>query len=192
MSESGHAHPTEFHLARWLDRGWGELACEYRWSSTIGEVCDLEHCRIYEVIRYKDNGLTESGWHTAPNPPFVDWRFRNPTDGRSAPVGLECFPASQGWAWDRHKLFGRLELPQHPAVYNVQGMQEYRFACDLCGMEELIPGSHSGPHEILRTFSPCTKGLWRYSLVKHGLTAWMDLDSDGYVADSANIGFGPW
>lgn len=34
--------------------------------------------------------------------------------------------------------------------------------------------------------------IWRYSLQKHGRTAYMDLSQSGYVGDSADIGFGPY
>jgi hypothetical protein len=190
MPLTDHPHPSDFHLSRWLDRGWGELACEYRWRADSGDVSELDHCRIYELIRY-EQPVDESGGFLAPNPPFIDWWFRNPTDGRTAPVGLECFPASQGWAWDRHKMLGRLQIPGECEEFEIRGVQEYRFVCDLCGLDERIHGSHSGPHDIVRRFAP-TDAFWRYSITKHNLTAWMDINTSGYVADSADIGFGPW
>lgn len=191
MNRPDHPHPCSFRLTRWMDRGWGELACEYRWDATEGSVEGLERCQLYELIRYADTS-EEPGWFFAADPPFVGWRFRNPTDGRTAPVGLECFPASWGYAWDRHKMLGRLALPAESREYVIRGIQEFRFQCELCGADEVVPGTHSGPHAIERRFTPVGSGGWRYSTVKHGLSAWMDLDANGYVADSANIGFGPW
>jgi hypothetical protein len=191
MAEVSHPHPCNFHLARWIDRGWGEMACEYRWAASATDLMHLDHCRVYEVIRYGSAPSDRAGWHTPPSPPFEGWEFRNPTDGRTARVGLECFSASQGWAWDRHKLLGRLSIPVASCVYTIRGVQEYRYSCSLCGVDAPIPGTHAGPHKINRTFEPASEQEWRYSLTKHGLTVWMLINSSGYVSDSAGIGFGP-
>lgn len=101
---AAHLHPCNFHLHRYLDRGWGEIAFEYRWDSTSGEkepasgqTPDLAHCHLYELTHYSGSGgRSVEGWFYPPDPPFVGWKFRDPTDGRNGPVGLECFPASQG------------------------------------------------------------------------------------------------
>lgn len=183
-----HPHPCRFVLSRWIDRGWGELACEYRWESTLGEIEELAHCRIFETIRYTEEGRETHGWYAAPDPPFVDWWFRDPTDGRLEVVGLEYFPATQGAAWDRHKLLGPLRVPDVEEFFAIRGRQEFRFTCSICGADERL----MGPHEIVRTFEPRGGGVWRYAIQKHGLNAWMDLDASGYVDDSAHIGFGPW
>lgn len=196
-----HAHPCGFRLHRRFDRGWGEMAFEYRWDSTSGLKAadgvgnpDLDHCSLYERTTYAGNaGAYADGWYLPPEPPFVGWRFRDPTDGRTGPVGLECFPASQGWAWDRHKVGGRLVVPTDPALLNhIFARQEYRFVCDLCGLDAPVPGPDAGPHPVLRAFGHHHGGVWRYAFVKHGATAWMDVDARGYVDDSAHIGFGPW
>jgi hypothetical protein len=195
-----HPHPCGFRLARHFDRGWGEAAFEYRWDSTSGVKVDLanpdlDDCRIYELIRYESGtGVDEEGWYLPPDPPFNGWRFRNPTDGRTAPVGLECFPATQGWAWDRHKLLGRLTIPPVRREYVIRAVQEYRFTCAICGEDAIVPDPDSGPHEILRTFTPSTDSTWRYALRKHGTEVWMDIAEPGaaYLDDSAAIGFGPW
>ena len=131
-----------------------------------------------------------------PDPPFLGWEFRDPTDGRTAPVALGCFAATQGWAWDRHKTGGRLRLPEHQTdqVFTIAAVQEYRFHCSVCGLDARIPGSHSGPHVILRRFEqhkPLELNVWRYSFQKHHHLAYMDVDAAGYVDDSAHIGFGP-
>ena len=200
-ADGGHAHPRNFRLHRRLDRGWGEMAFEYRWDSTSGrkaedeiEVPDLEHCRLYEMTTYAANaGEWRDGYFHPPDPPFPDWQFRDPTDGRTGPVGLECFPASQGWAWDRHTRRGRFAIPPEPAEYTIRATQCYRFQCAICGADDLVSGPDAGPHELQRIFAPVAGGssAWRYTFQKHGHSAWLEIDAEGYVADSAGIGFGP-
>jgi hypothetical protein len=110
-------------------------------------------------------------------------------------VGLECFPASQGWAWDRHKIGGRLTpLAEVPCV-EIRGVQVYRFHCELCGVDAPVTGLDAGPHGVVRMLQQLEpeSGVWRYSITKQGLSAWMDVDEEGrYLNDSAGIGFGPW
>jgi hypothetical protein len=202
-----HPHPCNFSLLRHLDRGWGEIAFEYRWDSTSGEkdpasrgTPDLGHCHLYELTRYSGTlGQHVAGWFCPADPPFIGWKFRDPTDGRSGPVGLECFPASQGWAWDRHKIGGPIRVPESgPGEFLIVATQTYRFFCDLCGMDDLLPGSYAGPHEIVRAFRRAEPvGLsdgevWRYSITKHGRGVWMDLGPQGFVGDSAGLGYGPY
>lgn len=200
-----HLHPCNFRLTRHFDRGWGEIAFEYHWDSTGGhqgadglENTGLAYCFLYELTRYEAcEGTEREGFFFPPDPPFLQWKFRNPTDGRTGPVGMERFAAAQGWAWDRHKLSGRLALPENSAVvYRINSRQEYRFHCELCGEDTVVPGPDAGPHTIMRTFalnrtaeSGC---IWRYEIVKHGICAWMDWGAEGYVTDSAGLGFGPW
>lgn len=203
MSVPVHAHPSNFRVHRVLDRGWGELAFEYRWDSTgglpeeSGCLPDLSDCFLYEITTYAENeGERRDGYLFPPDPPFVEWKFRDPTDGRSAPVGLERFSAAQGWAWDRHKLAGALILPPCQRLYTIEAVQQYRFHCEICCMDAPVPGLHSGPHSILRTFAPRTihtgaTCIWRYSIQKHGKTAWLEMDENGCRGDSAEIGFGP-
>lgn len=200
-----HFHPCNFRYHRFVDRGWGEAAFEYRWDSTSGVKAedgignpDLEHCFLYEMTSYQENeGVYREGFLHPPAPPFVDWKFRVPTDGRTGPVGQECFCATQGWAWDRHKLAGRLIIPERQKAYTIAAIQQYCFHCDLCGMDAVISGSDAGPHRILRTFAPLGENAdpllqtWRYSLHKHCHSVWMNVNRQGYVADSADIGFGP-
>jgi DNA-binding transcriptional MerR regulator len=196
-----HAHPRNFALARHIDRGWGELAFEYWWEASdgsspgdSGELDSLSHCVLYEVTGYAGNeGAYTDGWYIPPEPPFAGWRFRDPTDGRTAEVGMECFVATHGRAWDRHKIGGRLLPPVEPATFSFKAVQTYRFYCDECGLDEVIPGPRGGPHEIVRTFAPSpTHGLWRYTVSKHDFSAWMDVDEAGFVADSLGLEFGPW
>lgn len=181
------------------------LAFEYRWDSTSGCKAedgignpDLEHCYLYEMTSYEGSGGTfANGFYFPCNPPFEAWKFREPTDGRTGPVGYERFVATQGWAWDRHKLGGRLIVPDPPAAFSITATQQYRFHCERCGVDLPVPGSHSGPHLVLRRFAPDETTLfaelpvWRYELSKHGSVAWIDINRQGYVADSAAIGFGP-
>jgi hypothetical protein len=197
-----HPHPCRFRLHRVLDRGWGEIACEYRWDSSSGiesmddaGLPDLEHCFLYEFTTYEP---VPSGWFIPPNPPFLGWRFRDPTDGRRGPVGLERFSAAQGWAWDRHKFAGPLTLSHAAGLWSIQAQQRYCFHCEICGCEGDVDGPASGPHSIVRTFqsitTPAEQGAplrYRYEITKHNQTAWMEIDRSGYVADSARLGFGP-
>ncbi|HLK61594.1 MAG TPA: hypothetical protein VKU00_33915, partial [Chthonomonadaceae bacterium] len=127
-------------------------------------------------------------------PPFLRWVFRDPTDGRTASVGMECFPASNARAWDRHKRAGRLLVPTESiGSFVIQAEQVYWYHCQLCGREEpLCP-----PQRIERRFEPVSQTedgevVWRYTLKKHDNQAFLDITRHGYVADSANIGFGPW
>jgi hypothetical protein len=204
---SSHPHPCNFRLHRSLDRGWGEIAFEYRWDSTSGEGdtgslerADLAHCHLYEVTHYSGNkGKYVDGWFYPVDPPFAGWKFRDPTDGRTGPVGLECFPASQGWAWDRHKIGGRIVVPPcGPVEYVISATQMYRFYCDLCGVDEIVPGANGGPHLIVRTLRRKEEAggagteVWRYAIAKHDRRAWMDLGPSGFIGDSAGLGFGPW
>ena len=226
IGTADHPHPCNFRLHRKFDRGWGELAFEYRWDSTSGVKTedgignpDIAHCLLFELTSYAGNVGTWEGGSYAPNHPFLDWRFRDPTDGRNAEVGMESFPADQGWAWDRHKLGGRLLTDEPRAVpHPIIAIQTYYFHCELCGVTSVAPGNHSGPHPILRVYGPCTSpaqlipatksqsqspGLsplhsrlsahaWRYLCQKHGYSAWMDIDSGGFLQDSAGLDFGPW
>ncbi len=200
-----HFHPCDFRCHRFFDRGWGEAAFEYRWDSTSGVKAedglgnpDLEHCFLYELTTYDENeGDSHEGFLYPPDPPFADWKFRNPTDGRTASVGQEYFPATQGWAWDRHKLGGSLVIPKEPKEYRIVALQRYCFHCDLCGTDALIRGNDAEPHPIIRTFAPRSERAdlslptWRYSLHKHDHSVWMEVNRQGYLADSAGIGFGP-
>src|SRR5437879_1667535 len=102
-----HPHPSNFRICRFLDRGWGEIAFQYRWDSTGGShrgtdgtLPDLDHCSVNEFTVYcagdlragaRTDGSPEPGWFQPPDPPFSGWRFRNPTDGRYCDVGLESF-----------------------------------------------------------------------------------------------------
>ena len=176
------------------------MAFEYRWDSTSGiknadgiGVPDLEHCALYEMTTYAANvGTWRDGFYFPPDPPFPNWKFRDPTDGRDGPVGLECFPASQGWAWDRHKINGAFVLPTEPQGYAIVAEQRYCFQCEICGADALVDGPNAGPHLLRRSFAPAAQnGVWRYVFQKHDAEAWMEIDAAGYVADSARIGFGP-
>jgi hypothetical protein len=198
-----HAHPCDFRLQRHLDRGWGEIAFEYRWGSSSGDadgsgggVAELAHCHLYEVTHYSGNpGRYADGWFFPMDPPFAGWKFRDPTDGRTGPVGLECFPATQGWAWDRHKIGERLVIPATgPDEHVIVAVQTYRFFCDLCGVDEILPGPHAGPHAIRRVFRRNEEAgeVWRYSITKHDTCAWMDLGPDGFITDSLGLDYGPW
>ena len=221
-----HAHPCNFRLHRRFDRGWGELAFEYRWDSTTGVKAadgvgnpDLSRCFLFEITSYAGNTGEWEGGNYLPESPFLDWQFRDPTDGRTASVGMESFPADQGWAWDRHKLGGRLLTDEKRAIpHPIIAIQTYRFSCEICGITEIAPGSHSGPHAILRVFGPCASAAqlipisrsganasqlmpkhsrlsshaWRYLCQKHGFSAWMDMDDEGFLQDSAGLDFGPW
>jgi len=73
---------------------------------------------------------------------------------------------------------------------------QYRFHRELCGEDAVVPGSDAGPHAIVRAFdlsrTAASGSLWRYEIVKHGICAWMDWAAEGYVADSAGLGFSPW
>lgn len=203
-----HPHPCRFRMHGYRDRGWGELAFEYRWEPTQKNQADekpgieeLTYCYIYEVTEYGENeGRFIKGWFYPPAPPFIAWQFRHPTDGRTAPVGMEYFPATQGWAWDRHKLGGKLAIPpKELRTYTIRAVQQYWFYCELCNQDFPL----SKPQEILRSFATICSDvslnptdspdmIWRYSLTKHDVTAWMEINRNGYVADSANIGFGPF
>ena len=206
------------------------MAFEYRWNSTsnyagdnsanvtsninaVGDL-DLEHCFLYELTTYADNkGTYRNGYFTPPNPPFAEWWFRDPTDGRTAPVALGYFAASQGWAWDRHKRHGKLIIPDVSVTpvepsYTIIATQQYRFHCERCGTDAIVSGSASGPHAIVRTFAPLNANLpanplfdwllrakdtiWRYTFQKQGHQATLDLNAlGGYVDDSAHLGYGP-
>ena len=204
MSASGCPHPCRFRLSRSIDRGWGELAFEYVWDSTSGErepegtLPDLAACFLYEFTTYGGNAGKRDGDRLIPPcPPFDGWTFRDPTDGRIGQVGMERFAASQGWAWDRHKLGGTLLVGLDSARYEIVAMQEYRFHCERCGIEAVVSGPDSGPHPIVRTVSSVSldkaapNPIWRYGITKQGVTAWLDWNASGYVGDSAGIGFGP-
>ena len=199
-----HAHPTDFRLERTLDTGWGELACVYVWENggeAAADSPDSDRCFLYEVTAYScDTASSDSPWLAPPDPPFVGWRLRNPTDGRSGPVGLERFSASLGRAWDRHKLPGALAPPTSPGCWAIRATQEYRMHCEICGYEGAVHGTGTGPHEIVRTLrsvggyieldgASCLQ--WRYEITKHDRTAWIEFDGNGYLADSKRIGFGP-
>src|SRR5437588_1640972 len=98
-----HPHPCNVRIARVLDRGWGEIAFEYTWDSTLdagrdanGLRPDLDHCSVYEFTTYGPDpgesgasGGPADNWYLPPDPPFADWRLRDPTDGRCCHVGLE-------------------------------------------------------------------------------------------------------
>lgn len=202
MNPTTHPHPGNYRRHRHFDRGWGEIAFEYRWDALddgggpADDVSALGHCHIYEVTSYAGNvGRWADGWFYPPDPPFAGWQLRDPTDGRTGPVGLECFPASQGWAWDRHKLAAALVIPPVDDAYRIIATQSYRFFCDHCGVDAIVPGPDAGPHAIVRAFQPKegTDGaVWRYRITKHGLDAWMDLRADGFVADSVGLTYGPF
>ena len=189
-----HAHPCDFHLHRWIDRGWGEIACEYRWHSTAtcapgSSYPELEHCLLFEYTTYHaELGRQTDLWLQFDTAPFTNWKFRNPTDGRNLIVGKECFPATQGWAWDRHKIGGKFEIPTQHNVYEIVAKQSYLSYCQLCEAEQPLLENI----EIRRTFAPLEDGIWRYTIEKQKKIAWMDVSVKGYVTDSAGIGISPW
>lgn len=219
-----HPHPCNFRLHRSFDRGWGEMAFEYRWDSTSGLKSedgigspDLSRCFLYEMTTYSDNsGSWEEGCFI-PELPFEGWRFRDPTDGRTGSVGMETFPADQGWAWDRHKLGGKFLTTERRATsHAIIALQSYRYYCEICGLHEKVSGTHAGPHAIARIFAPCASSArlipsfqradsevaakpsqlstlaWRYLCRKHNQSAWMEFDEGGFLQDSAGLDFGPW
>lgn len=198
MSSTDHAHPCNFRVTRILDRGWGELAILYQWDSSSGNLDDLRYCSLFELTHYEGNqGTNKAGFFNPPEPPCMGWSFRTPTDGRTAPIALGCFTATEGWAWDRHKLPGRLlVLANLDFTLRITAVQEYRFHCEWCGIESIVPGAHSGPHPIVREIRDISiqsnAVVWRYTCTKHHHSASLDLSPEGYVADSAEIGFGPW
>ena len=60
-SSQRSARPVLQHLVRTLDKGWGEMAFEYRWDSSSGRKAqdggnpDLSPCSLYEITTYADN-----------------------------------------------------------------------------------------------------------------------------------------
>ncbi len=204
--DGAHPHPCHFRPDRWRDRGWGEAAFHYVWSSTSGanaessELPDLAHCSLYEIAAYDHNeGRYENGLYFPPSPPFAGWQFRNPTDGRLQIVGGEWMSATLGEAWDRHKIGGPLALPSEPRPYEFTAWQQFWFHCKWCKAEFPL----SEPHPILRRMEPLPRDSeqkkgpdhrgerWRYSLTKHQNTAWMEWDAEGYSDCSLHVGFPP-
>lgn len=170
------------------------MAAEYRWSSTTGErgedgsLPQLAHCFIFEMTEYAGTGKTRDGYFLAAPTMLDSWRLRNPTDGRSGPVGLERFSAASGWAWDRHKIPGSICMPPENIDCEIVAVQKYRYHCEACGVEDDL----LGPIRIVRrVIGPDSAGVWRYTLSKHGRSVWLEFDAEGYVGDSAGIGFGP-
>ncbi|HLJ56433.1 MAG TPA: hypothetical protein VKT77_15450 [Chthonomonadaceae bacterium] len=229
-----HRHPCSFRLVRTLDRGWGELACEYAWEMAAAQPCAasratlgasnveparcaisgpfinaahrVQHgqgwhdssapafCFLFEHTVYDcADSAMDGSWLLPPDPPFRGWRLRNPTDGRTGPVGLERFDAAIGHAWDRHKLAGPLVGEGLREAVTIRATQQYRFHCEICGADSPIAGPAAGPHQIVRTLRPVAgaDGRSRFDIEKHGVTAWIEFAGGRYVADSVGIGFGP-
>jgi len=141
-------------------------------------------------------------------PPFVGWMFRNSTDGRTATDGVGTINLTAGAANDRHKFLPGWKLQPililNPyEMWTITATQQFRFYCNVCGTDAIVPGTHSGPHTIVRRFfpkpnspyQPCNNRdrEWRFTTTKHGITAWMDLSYNGYLGDSVgSVVSPPW
>ena len=74
-------------------------------------------------------------------------------------------------------------MSDHGFTRSFKGTQVYRYRCTICGADAMVPGTHSGPHDITRIFRPIDPWqncnymdrVWRYSCEKHGVTAWYDM-----------------
>lgn len=217
-----HPHPCNWHRDPDFleDATYGTLKFQYQWDSTSGVKGtdgitnpDLQNCYIYEFVTYTGDGSDVNGYFIPTNPPYNGWWFRSPTDSR-IPPGT---PAQADWgkAQDTHKWgaamypFSAFNVPLINVMWiegggfipigdtdpewRIEAVQTYRFHCNVCNADMIMPGPDGGTHTIERLYKAVTPFLfcdqdsrvWRYSTKKHGVEAWLDMNRNGFIADSA-------
>ncbi len=198
-----HAHPYNFRLAPDLpspdenphNDGGGVFDFQYVWGSTDGNMSNLSRILVDEFVSYPGNGPT----YLYPCPPFVGWESRNPTEGHTAdPPRTKS--GDLGFTYDYHYLGGGFQVPDAPSTTEIPASQYYQFHCPDCmqpGEWKPIEGPNSGPHSIVWRFAPISLpgfeegdptmdcwydvGIWRYSVTKHGRTAWLNMTRYGLL-----------
>ncbi len=220
-----HAHPYGFEWAgtppgpgdpptrgSWTGRV-GLLIARYGWKSTDG---NLEHLNgfVYEYITYSGDGVNEThadgkNYFVPVDPPFFA-QYRNPLDGfvDGGSGSTRHVALSEGRLRDEHLVPG-LHIPmplvvdpdhwdhaEHDFTRSYTGIQQYRFFCEECGANELMPGPDQGDQTIVRTFQPAAPWQacnhydrrWRYTCRKFGTTynvsSWLTLNWHGIIGDS--------
>ncbi len=143
------------------DDGQGNLRFVVKWLSTSGQVQDLDHCVVGEIVTYPDSG-TFFGSFFWPSPPYTSTPTApNPT--------LITVDATLGVALDTH-AHNNFVQPYHSNVIDVE--QTYRWNCSNYLNGEWVDFS---TFTIERSVNQHTfNSNWYYTVVKAGSSAQVD------------------
>jgi len=190
-----HAQPYNFHQVSATDNRDGTLNFTYSWSSTSGNVSDMNSCVVYEHVVYPGTHGTPSNPvpYQPPSPPYnTDWSSANNPNGMKDPTELPSpkWPAQNigpGYTFgDNNLIVGTFLLPQDnvtPVDAPFTATQTYVFDDSATGETEVqIPGGASGgsgPFSITREVKNNTTPAppyaspygYVYTISKNGSTA---------------------
>ncbi len=142
--------PVNFRQTSTSDAGNGALVFDYAWSSSSGNLDDLQVCFIGEIVTYP--GITNS--YSRP-PPFPPGNHANPTEIQ--------FTAETGEAGDIHAfLVNDFRTPYSAASYTAT--QYYRYKCPCTNGGNWV--NTFGPLHLVRSVDQNPNGSWRYTISK--------------------------
>ncbi len=163
-----HPQPYNFHQTDVTDNQNGTLTFTYFWSSTDGQLGDLDpSCLIHEYVTY------QGGNPYVPPAPFSvqGGGLPNPTITPSPKR-----TGSLGYIVDNQLLAG---VVQPHTSQSFVGTQTWEYDDSATGKtNQPIPGPDSGPLSITRAVGSRIPyvGTW-YSVTKNSSTAWLQLSS---------------
>ena len=160
-----HAQPYNFCQTSVTDNGNGTLHFTYQWSSTDGNLSDLDpSCLVHEYVTYPG-----SNPYTAPLP--FTGSVPNPT------ITPNPYMKGSTGAIADNQLLWSTTTPYTPNSFTAT--QTWEFDDSATGQtNQQIPGPGSGPLSITRAVGSRASytGTW-YSVTKNGTTAWVQLSS---------------
>lgn len=144
------------------DIGGGQLAFQYAWDSSTGNINDLATCNVGEIVTFP--GPSGPGvQYFWPSPPF-------PAGSSSDNPSIDYLPGSRGGFADIHHLDDpnyTFVKPYRAASFT--GTQYYRYSCPCSngGAWRNV----MGPLSIVRSVSQNPNGTWKYTVTKSGASA---------------------
>ncbi|MGH9597016.1 MAG: hypothetical protein ACRD3K_09485, partial [Edaphobacter sp.] len=147
---------TNYHQTIGRDNGGGELAFEYHWDSTTGNLADLGQCSVREVVTYPGTG----GTYAWSSPPYATRSDVNPTI--TPPV-----TATLGVGNDKHDP-GNGFTSTHVAN-SFTANQKYQYSCTNYNggaWNDLLTGI-----SIVRAVSQNADSSWKYFITKSSVSA---------------------
>lgn len=165
-SPQGHANitcaiPTNFRQTVGRDAGNGVLHFEYAWDSSTGHLSDLSSsgCTVNENVSYP--GGNPFYW---PSPPWASGTHtNNPTILPSPPLS-----GADGALQDDHSPL-TFQRPYQAAAFTATQYYQYSCTCDHSSNVNL-----AGPISIARSVSMNSGGIWKYTITKSGVSAYIN------------------
>ena len=146
------AYPINFTQVNGYDAGGGVLHFDYTWSSSSGNLADIQYCSVDEIVTYPG---TANPYYW-PSPPWSNGT-PNPTIQPNPPIS-----GNVGAASDDHGT-GSFLKPYKAAQFTA--VQTYNY---ICGPTH---GTLFGPLNIVRSVSSNGNGSFAYSITKSGKSA---------------------